>query len=127
MNAAKFGYLWLVGNGKNIKFWEDQWFGGTSLAIHFWDLYIIRNEQNKTISEVWVDGQIKLSFRRCFNQKLVSLWEELVAIVQGLILSDGEDQMVWKISDSGADSSQSLYAVLNFRGITLCSYQRCGS
>jgi hypothetical protein len=24
MNAAKFGYLWLVGNGKNMKFWEDQ-------------------------------------------------------------------------------------------------------
>jgi hypothetical protein len=61
------------------------------------------------------------------TKKLVSLWEDLVAIVQGLILSNGEDQMVWKISDSGADSSQSLYAVLNFRGITLCSYQRCGS
>jgi hypothetical protein len=52
------------------------------------------------------------------TKKLVSLWEELVAIVQGLILSDGEDQMVWKISDSGVYSSQSLYAVLNFRGIT---------
>jgi hypothetical protein len=23
--AAKFGYQWLVGNGQNIKFWEDHW------------------------------------------------------------------------------------------------------
>jgi hypothetical protein len=25
--AVKFGYKWLVGEGKAIKFWEDTWYG----------------------------------------------------------------------------------------------------
>ena len=32
-NAAKMGYQWKVGDGRKIKFWEDHWFGNTSLAI----------------------------------------------------------------------------------------------
>jgi hypothetical protein len=31
--AAKIGFQWHVGNGRKIKFWEDQWFGTSSLAI----------------------------------------------------------------------------------------------
>jgi hypothetical protein len=34
-NAAKLGYNWNIGDGKNIRFWEDQWFGHTSLAIQY--------------------------------------------------------------------------------------------
>src|SRR4051794_36736399 len=49
--AAEFGYRWNVGNGMNIKFWEDPWFGNCSLAIQFWDLYIICNQQNSTIAD----------------------------------------------------------------------------
>jgi hypothetical protein len=33
--AAKLGYQWKVGNGKKIKFWEDRWFGSSSLAIQY--------------------------------------------------------------------------------------------
>jgi hypothetical protein len=25
--VVKFGYKWLVGEGKAIKFWEDTWYG----------------------------------------------------------------------------------------------------
>jgi hypothetical protein len=100
--AGKFGYQWLVGNGRGVKFWEDQWFGGTSLAIHFWELYFVCNEQNKTISDILVEGELKLSFRRNFNQRMVRMWEDLVAIVQDLRLSDEDDQMVWKLNSSGS-------------------------
>jgi hypothetical protein len=75
--AAKVGYHWLVRDGWNIKFWEDQWFGGTSLAIHFSELYVICNEQTKTVSDIWDGQELKLSFRRCFNEKLLMQWEDL--------------------------------------------------
>jgi hypothetical protein len=39
--AARMGFQWQVGNGKKIKFWEDQWFGTSSLAIQYWDVYVI--------------------------------------------------------------------------------------
>jgi hypothetical protein len=40
---------------KNVKIWEDNWLGTSSLAIHFWDLYVILNEKNKTVYKLW-DG-----------------------------------------------------------------------
>jgi hypothetical protein len=30
--AVKLGYKWNVGNGKEIKFWEDVWFWNSPLA-----------------------------------------------------------------------------------------------
>jgi hypothetical protein len=33
--AAKMGYKWHVGDGKSVRFWEDQWFGSYSLAIQY--------------------------------------------------------------------------------------------
>jgi hypothetical protein len=33
-NAAKIGYQWKVGDGKSVKYWEDQWFETSSLAIN---------------------------------------------------------------------------------------------
>jgi len=46
--------MWKVGDGKKIRFWEDHWLGNTSLAI-FWPLYVINEQQGKTICEIW-DG-----------------------------------------------------------------------
>jgi hypothetical protein len=54
--VAKLGYMWKVGNGEKVRFWEDNWVGPASLAIQFWDIYSLINEQNKTISELW-DGE----------------------------------------------------------------------
>ena len=39
--AAHMGVRWVVGNGRKVRFWEDQWVGNTSLAIMFWPLYVI--------------------------------------------------------------------------------------
>jgi hypothetical protein len=39
--ASKMGYMWKIGDGRNVRFWEDQWFGSCSLAIQFWEVYSI--------------------------------------------------------------------------------------
>jgi hypothetical protein len=71
----------------------------------------------KTIKEIWDGEELRLSFRRCFDNKLLLQWEELKAIVQQLRLMDEPDQMVWKLNSTGVYFSQSLYAVINFRGV----------
>jgi hypothetical protein len=43
-SAARVGYKWKVGNGRKVLFWEDIWLGQCSLAILFWDLYVVVNE-----------------------------------------------------------------------------------
>jgi hypothetical protein len=35
-NATKFGSRWNLGNGMQVKFWEDTWFGTSPLAV-IWD------------------------------------------------------------------------------------------
>jgi hypothetical protein len=87
-------------------------------------LYIVCNEQTKTIKEIWDGEELRLSFRRCFDDKLLLQWEELKAIVQHLRLTDEPDQMVWKLNSTGVYFSQSLYAVINFRGVKTGVYPR---
>src|SRR6185312_11185234 len=45
--AAKLGFRWKIGDGKKVKFWEDNWLGNSSLAIHFF-LNLIRGESPPT-------------------------------------------------------------------------------
>ena len=40
-SAAKLGFRWKVGNGRKVKFWKDTWLGHSSLAVQFWDVYVI--------------------------------------------------------------------------------------
>jgi hypothetical protein len=46
---------WKTGNGKKVQFWEDQWFENCSLAIQYWNVYILANEQNISVADAW-DG-----------------------------------------------------------------------
>jgi hypothetical protein len=49
------GVKWKVGYGRRICFWEDIWFGNSSLATQLWPLYVINNEQGASLEDVW-DG-----------------------------------------------------------------------
>jgi hypothetical protein len=63
-----------------------------------------------------VDGKIRRSFRT-FNQDLMQSWVELVLVVENLVLTDESDSLVWCYHKSGVYSAQSLYAIINYRGV----------
>ena len=88
------GYQWKVGNGRKVKFREDHWFGATSLAIQYWDVYILANEQNVTISDVWDGIQLKITFRGCFDDALMAQWYEIVQIASSLHISEEDDAIL---------------------------------
>jgi hypothetical protein len=126
--AIKFGYRWMVGNGRKIPFWEDIWFGTAPLAVQFWELYCIflfasrlyciYNEKRKSIGEVWDNETLKLSFRRTFSDQMMLVWDDLRGVVSSLVLKEEPDTPIWNYSISGIYSSQSCYAIINFRGVT---------
>jgi hypothetical protein len=33
--AVRMGYRWIIGDGKKIRFWEDNWLGSSNLAIQY--------------------------------------------------------------------------------------------
>jgi hypothetical protein len=111
--AAKIGFQWQVENGRKIKFWEDQWIGTYSLAIQYWDVYVLTHEQNISIADAW-DG---INFRRCFDHDLIVKLYEIVQIAQTLNLNDEQDTLIWKFEANFLFSVMSMYAVINFRGV----------
>jgi len=101
-----------------VRFWEDQWLGNTSLAILYWPLYVINEQQGKSVREIWDGENLMLTFRRTVSEQGMNLWWELVNLMSEVTLSEEEDQIIWAYSSSGKYSVQSLYAVVNFRGIS---------
>jgi hypothetical protein len=45
------------------------------------------------------------------------LWEEVLSIAASLELNNEDDEPVWQYNSSEVYSSQSLYRVINFRGV----------
>jgi hypothetical protein len=92
--AVKFGYKWLVGDGKAIKFLEDTWYGNAPLAVIYWDIYMIVSQQAHTVYELCDGFQLKYTFRRTFTDELMIKWLEILEIAKGITSSDSPDQLI---------------------------------
>lgn len=99
--AAKVRYSWKVGNGKKVMFWEDVWFGHCSLAIVFWYLDVIDNEQHCTIDSVRDGVDLKITFRRTVSSDLYNRWLDLVNLVASITFFEDGDALVWMFHLSG--------------------------
>jgi hypothetical protein len=60
---------------------------------------------------------LKFTFRRTVNREVMDLWEEVKQIASSIQKNEEEDAIVWQFGSSGRYSVQSLYAVINDRGI----------
>lgn len=60
---------------------------------------------------------LKLTFRRVVSAQNMELWDELCAIAKSIVLSADNDQVIWKFCSNGNFLEQSLYVVINFRGV----------
>jgi hypothetical protein len=116
--ATKFGCPWKIGNGLRTRFWEDRWIGSSTLATQFWDIYVIANDHNVSISKVWDGLNLKITFRRYFSPDMMKASNDLFNIVKDLKLNDSEDSIVWNYYDSkGIYTVKSLYSIIYFRGV----------
>ena len=115
--ALKFGYKWSVGDGMQIRFWEDTWFGNSPLSVQFWDLYAICNQMGGRLAYIWDGQQVKLTFRRTFDDNMLEKWFELEEIVKSVVYKPGGDALVWVYNSNGIYSTSSLYTIINFRGV----------
>jgi hypothetical protein len=54
----------------------------------------------------------------CVDRRLMGMWDEVVCIAETLMISEDEDELTWQFHISGIYSSQSMYVVINYRGVT---------
>jgi len=48
---------------------------------------------------------------------MMEIWDQVYQIASTISYSDEEDALVWQFTSNGIYSSQSLYRIINFRGI----------
>ena len=120
MHAVKFGYRWNIGDGSRTRFWEDNWFGTSPLAVKFWPIYSVRNELNKSVNEVW-DGQcLKLSFRRNFSDSLMEQWFQLEEIAKSITITTEPDALIWQLTIRGSIPPAPSIMLSTLEGFNLC-------
>jgi hypothetical protein len=113
--SIRSSYHWKVGNGKNVLFWLDTLMSGGSLVTLFWDLFSICNEPSAKVSDILVDGEIRLSFRRCFDTNMMCRWRELCALLGFVSLSRDRDTPIWSLETSREYSVRFFYNLVSVR------------
>lgn len=83
VHSLKFRYRWKIGDGTQVRLWEDTWFGTSPLAVQFFKIYEICNEQGRTVKQVWDGSNLRLPFRRNFSVRWkrfngLAIWAERV-------------------------------------------------
>jgi hypothetical protein len=53
------------------------------------------NAQNHIIFELWDGKQLRVTFRRCFDHRLILQWYEVLQIPISLHLKDENDALIW--------------------------------
>ena len=69
------------------------------------------------LADIWVGQQVKLTFRRTFDDNMLEKWLELEEIVKSVVYKPGGDALVWVYNSNGIYSTSSLYTIINFRGV----------
>ena len=101
----------------NVDLYLYNWLGTSSLAIQFWRLYEIINEKTGTVCDLWDGTNLKCTFRGTVNQSLMNEWLEVLQLASTIVYSLDEDALIWQFSTNGIYNSQSLYKIINFRGV----------
>jgi hypothetical protein len=79
---------------------------------------VIEDEQGVTIKEAWDGSNLRFTFRRIVDSRLMLQWGDFLRIAESIIpREDEEDAIIWQFESSGGFSVQSLCAIVNNRGI----------
>lgn len=97
IKSARMGYRWKVGNGRRVRFWEDNWLGPSSLAVQFWPIYRVVVEKGKTIADLWDGSNLKCTFGRTFSEEMYRSWLDIVEPAATISLSNEEDSLIFSV------------------------------
>jgi hypothetical protein len=80
-------------------------------------LFVCCEQQNKTASEVLINGGILITFDISFGTVEVNEWGELQELLGDVQLSEAEDKVKWELEKSGKFSTKSMYLFILNPGI----------
>ena len=102
--------LFKVNNGKGTRFWEDIWLGDTPLQQQYTSLYIIAQQKNVLVHDVFSGAPpINITFRRALIGDRWDSWSHLCLRLMDINLNDDPDVFTWKLTTNGVFTVKSMY------------------
>lgn len=109
----RFG-TFLVKDGSQVRFWEDNWLDGVPLKDQYHFLYNVTRPKSITIAEAMSSFPPNFFWRRqLYGSNLVD-WISLLSHIEGLELSHEHDTFYWNLTPNGKFSVKSYYTALKF-------------
>ncbi|WVZ96211.1 hypothetical protein U9M48_041878, partial [Paspalum notatum var. saurae] len=106
-----------VGEGTQVRFWEDTWSGNQPLKRLYPSLFNIVRNKGASVAEVMGSVPLNVSFRRGLYGVRLQAWNELVGRVLNIDLSEEKDSFKWGLSKLGVFTVKSMYNYLINSGI----------
>ncbi|RVX09480.1 putative ribonuclease H protein [Vitis vinifera] len=115
--VVKSRLVFVVGNGKRIKFWKDIWCGDEPLCVSFPSLFALAVSKDAWVKDVWRcnegGGSWSPLFSRPFNDwELEEVCSFFVALNRKQIQQGVDDRVIWRETKCGMFSVKSLYKSL---------------
>jgi hypothetical protein len=108
-----------VGNGSQIRFWEDRWLGDQPLKIKFPVLFNIVRKKQDSMANIFWSSPLNISFRRSLVGQNLRDWNRIVSWLTDLNRQDIPDVFTWSLHSTGQFSVKTMYAALINNGVRL--------
>jgi hypothetical protein len=108
-----------VGNGSQIRFWEDRWLGDQPLKIKFPALFNIVRKKQDSVANIFRSSPLSISFRRSLVGQNLRDWNRIVSWLTDLNRQDIPDVFTWSLHSTGQFSVKTMYAALINNGVRL--------
>ena len=99
----------VLGNGEQVRFWEDIWLGSTSLQNAYPSLYAVASNKLSSVAEVLGAVPINLPFRRTLVGQRRTDWFHLIEKLMRVTLVDEPDKFRWSLTLNGVFTVKSYY------------------
>ena len=108
-----------IGNGAKAKFWESSWLDGKAPRDIAPSLYKLAWRKNLTVMDQLVNQSWTRGLWRMQTVEEMAEFVRLWDLVQGIQLSEAEDEIIWKFNSDGQYTAKSAYE-LQFKGTFCC-------
>jgi hypothetical protein len=104
--------LFKIGDGTQVRFWEDKWRGNATFKELFPGLYDIVRKKRAYVASVLRSNTINVAFCRSLVGNNLMAWQQLIALITNTQLNDQKDIFIWSLHQHEKFTVCSMYRSL---------------
>jgi hypothetical protein len=101
-----------LGDGSQVRFWEDSWIRSRPLKSLFPALYNIVRKKSASVRSILSTIPLNVAFRRSLTDVNLQAWHNVVVMMANIQLTNQKDRFVWGLHQNGLFSVKSMYRAL---------------